>query len=105
MAFNVVLRPQAEEDLAAIYEYIAQNSPQRAIGYVRRLRLRCEALSHFPERGRARDDLLPGVCMLPFERSAVIIYRVESDVVRIINIFYRGRNYEAILRGEAPDNK
>jgi hypothetical protein len=24
MAFNVVLRPQAEEDLAAIYEYIAQ---------------------------------------------------------------------------------
>lgn len=91
--------------MAAIYEYIAQNSPQRAIGYVRRLRLRCEALSYFPERGRARDDLLPGVRTLPFERSAVIIYRVESDVVRIINIFYRGRNYEAILRGEAPDNK
>jgi toxin ParE1/3/4 len=105
MAFNVVLRPQAEEDLAAIYEYIAQNSPQRAIGYVRRLRLRCEALTYFPERGRARDDLLPGVRMLPFERSAVIIYRVESDVVRIINIFYRGRNYEAILRGEVPDNE
>lgn len=82
MAFNVVLRPHAEEDLTAIYEYIAQSNPQRAIEYLRRL---------------AR--------MLPFDRSAVIIYRIEGDVVRIINIFYRGRNYEAILRGEAWDNE
>jgi toxin ParE1/3/4 len=60
MAFTVVLRPQAEEDLAAIYEYVAQSNPQRAIEYLRRLRLRCEALTYFPERGRARDDLMPG---------------------------------------------
>jgi toxin ParE1/3/4 len=105
MAFTVVLRPQAEEDLAAIYEYIAQSNPQRAIEYLRRLRLRCEALTNFPERGRARDDLMPGARMLPFDRSAVIIYRIEGDVVRIIDIFYRGRNYEAILRGEASDNE
>jgi toxin ParE1/3/4 len=105
MAFNVVLRPHAEEDLTAIYEYIAQSNPQRAIEYLRRLRLRCEALTYFPERGRARDDLMPGARMLPFDRSAVIIYRIEGDVVRIINIFYRGRNYEAILRGEAWDNE
>jgi toxin ParE1/3/4 len=48
---------------------------------------------------------MPGARMLPFDRSAVIIYRIEGDVVRIINIFYRGRNYEAILRGEASDNE
>ena len=47
MAFTVVLRPQAEEDLATIYEYIAQSNPQRAIEYLRRLRLRCEALTYF----------------------------------------------------------
>ena len=47
---------------------------------------------------------MPGARMLPFDRSAVIIYRIEV-MLRIINIFYRGRNYEAILRGEASDNE
>lgn len=31
--------------------------------------------------------------------SAVIAYIVESDIVRIVNIFYGGRDYEALLRG------
>jgi toxin ParE1/3/4 len=96
---RVVLRPQAEEDLEAIYRYIAKDSPERAIGYVRRLRRRCEALAEYPERGRPRDDLAPGLRMLAFERSAVIAYRVEDGSVRIVDIFYRGRDYDAILRG------
>jgi|SRR5215207_6066768 len=105
MDFKVVLRPQAEEDLVALYEYIAKDSPQRAIDYVHRLRLRCEALAYFPQRGRARDDLLPGARMLVFERGAVIIYRVEGDLVRVLKIFYRGRNYEAVLRSRALDEE
>jgi toxin ParE1/3/4 len=30
----------------------------------------------------------------------VITYVVDADVVRIINIFYGGRDFEALLRGE-----
>lgn len=99
MSLKVVLRPHAEEDLAGIYRYIAQDSPGRAIGYIRRLRARCEALAEFPNRGRPRDDLAPGLRMPAFERSAVIAYRVESDMCASIDVFYRGRDYEAILRG------
>ncbi len=34
---------------------------------------------------------------MPFERRAVILYRVNGDTVEVLNIFYRGRDYEAIL--------
>jgi len=99
MPLKIVLRPQAEHDLETIYLHLAQDSAERAIEYVRRLRRRCETLAQHPKRGRQRDDLAPGLRVLAFERSAVIAYRVEIDSVRIIDIFYRGRDYEAILRG------
>ena len=37
--------------------------------------------------------------MLTFERRAVVAYRVLEQIVEITNIFYGGRDYEAILRG------
>jgi toxin ParE1/3/4 len=103
MPFKVVLRPQAEADLESIYRFIENDSRARAMNYIRRLRKRCEALRYFPERGRPRDDILPGLRILTFERSAVIEYMIEGDQVRIVDIFYRGRDYEAILRGAATD--
>jgi toxin ParE1/3/4 len=105
MSFKVVLRPQAEADLKSIYRFIENDTPARAINYVRRLHERCEALRYFPERGRPRDDLMPGLRILTFERSAVIAYLIEGERVRIVDIFYRGRDYEAILRGAATDNE
>ncbi len=47
-----------------------------------------------------RDDLIPGLRIVPFERSAVIAYVVDADVVRIISIFYGRRDFETLLRDE-----
>jgi toxin ParE1/3/4 len=48
--------------------------------------------------GRPRDDLSPGLRTTPFERSVVIAYVVEGGAVQITNIFYGGRDYEALYR-------
>src|SRR5262245_27005229 len=61
MSFKVVLRPQAEADLESIYHHVEKDSPARAIKYIRRLRERCDSLRYLPERGRPRDDILPGL--------------------------------------------
>lgn len=45
----------------------------------------------------SRDDLAPGLRIVPFEHSAVIAYHV-ADAVEIVNTFYGGRNYEALFR-------
>jgi hypothetical protein len=47
----------------------------------------------------ARDDLQPGLRTVPFEHSAVIAYVVEGDQVSVINVFYGGRDYDALYRG------
>ena len=56
--------------------------------------------------GTARDDLRPGLRIVAFEHSAVIAYLVEDGQVCVTNVFYGGRDYEALYRGikaTAPD--
>jgi toxin ParE1/3/4 len=100
---KVVLRPSAEADLTDLYHSIAERSgyPERAIAYIRRIRTYCETLASFPERGRRRDDLRPGLWTIGFERRVVIAYMIlDTGDVEIGRIFYGGRDYEAIMRDD-----
>lgn len=58
----------------------------------------CERIGEVPFSGVAREDLGEGFRMRAFERSAVILYRVTDQTVEIVDIFYGGRDYEALLR-------
>jgi toxin ParE1/3/4 len=77
---RVILRPSAETDLINLYHYIAERSgyPERAMGYIRRIRTYCETLVSFPERGTRRDDLRPGLWVIGFERRVVIAYAARD---------------------------
>ena len=44
---------------------------------------------------------MPGLRTVPFEHSG-IAYVIEGDSVFIVNIFYGGRDFEALMRGGAP---
>jgi toxin ParE1/3/4 len=44
-----------------------------------------------------RHALGAGLRLVPFEKSAVIVYRVVDDSVEIVNVFYGGRDYAALL--------
>ena len=48
---------------------------------------------------------MAGLRTVPFERSAVIAYRVENDTVEITNIFYGGQDYEALYKGLEPQEE
>jgi len=99
---ELLFRPLAEADLA-LYHHIADTSgsPDRAIGYVRRIRDRCRRLLEFPDSGRPRDDLRPGLRIIGFQRRVVIAYMTQpSGDVEIGRIFYGGRDYEALLKDE-----
>ena len=97
---DVYLDKSAEDDLFSIWRFIAENnaSDVTADKFIARIKARCEKIGNVPYIGTARDDILPGLRMVPFERSTVILYMVEPDRIRIINIFYGGRVYEALMR-------
>ena len=92
----------AKDDIYNITEYIAlaAGSYRTAAKFVGRIEVKCQRIGDAPRAGRPRNDLLPGLRTVPFERSAVIAYVVEQDMIRIINVFYGGRDFETLLRGE-----
>ena len=95
---RLVFRPEAEADLADIHDHIAADSPARARMFLALLRDRCGPLRQFPEMGRARDDLRPGLRSLPVDRY-VVIYRVLGDVVEIVTILHGSRDVDTLVRG------
>ena len=99
---DVHYRPAARRDLRNIARYLRESgaSPGAVRRFIGRIELRCLKIGDAPLGGRSRDDLLPGVRSVPFEDSAVIFYEVVGDRVRIINVFYGGRDYEALYRDE-----
>lgn len=97
--FEVVYRPEALTDIEAIFLYVleASQSLQIASGFTDRILDRCQRIGDAPRGGVARDDLMPGIRVVPFEKKAVIAYTLQDDKVVIVNIFYGGRDYHALF--------
>jgi len=94
MTYKIAFRPLAENDLVALHQYIAENSNlDRAGAYIDRIEHACMSLADFPFRGTLRDDLHPGLRIIGFERRASIAFVVENETVRILRIFYGGRDF------------
>ncbi|MGX5831849.1 type II toxin-antitoxin system RelE/ParE family toxin [Mesorhizobium sp. 43Arga] len=91
-------------DLQGIYRIIAEASQSNvvALGFVQRIMARCRKIGDVPNGGRPRDDLEPGLRTVPFERTALIAYRV-GDTAEVTNIFYGGRDYESLYRSDESE--
>ncbi|KQP13589.1 type II toxin-antitoxin system RelE/ParE family toxin [Pseudorhodoferax sp. Leaf267] len=102
MNYRVVFSADAEEQLVALYRYIAAAaSPSVAPGYTQAIIQYCESLQTFPQRGTRRDDIRPGLRTTNYRRRTVIAFAVDDDVVSVIGIFYGGQDYESLLRDDS----
>ncbi len=100
MALKVVFAPEARDDLVALYRFIAEQSgDDRAMAYLERIEVYCRGFVAFPERGLRRDDLLPGLRVVGFERRVAIAFHVEPNRITIDRILYGGRDLDRL----APD--
>jgi toxin ParE1/3/4 len=86
--------------LSELYAYIADTANRSvAGGYLDRIERACLSLAAFPERGRSRDDIHPGLRTIAFERRALIVFRIGRTDVEIVRVLYGGRD----IRGEFPE--
>jgi len=96
--------PDAIGDLEDIYDYIAEQSgfPKRAWLYMEKLHHKRQELETAPMRGKQRDDIMKGLRIYSLDKKTVAAFVVDEEnlTVRILNIFYGGRDYETILHGE-----
>ena len=99
MPYAVIYTPEAEDQLDALFRYIAQEaSVAVADRFTRALVDHCEGLATFPHRGASRDDIRPGIRLTHYRGRAAIVFSVGAAQVVIIGIFYGGQDYERLLR-------
>jgi toxin ParE1/3/4 len=98
MSYSVVFTPEAEEQLAELYRFIAtEASPAVAEKYTSAIVQFCEGLVNLPHRSVRRDDIRPGLFVTPYKSRVVIAYSVETSIVTVIGVFYGGRDFESLL--------
>ena len=88
---RVLFSPQAEADLEEIGDFIAQDSPLRALSFVQELRQHALNIGTTPQAFRARPELGEGL------RGAVrgnylLFYTHDHDTVRIQRIMHGSRD-------------
>lgn len=97
-ARQVFFSPEAQDDLFALYDWIAEAaSAGTAMAYVERIETYCLGFAHAAERGHRRDDIRPGLRIVGFERRLSIAFDVDDERVTILRVFYGRRNWEEIL--------
>ena len=104
MQYTVVFAPEAREQLASLYRYIAAAAaPEVAERYTSEIVTYCEGFQTFPLRGTRRDDIRPGLRITNYKKRAVIAFDVDAHLVSILGVFYGGQDYETALRSDLDD--
>lgn len=101
---TVVLAPEAEDDLSALYDYIAENaSPGTAFDFVTRIEAFCRSLTRAAERGAHHAAVREGLRSVGFEGRVTIVFHVDQSTVSILRVFPAGRNWTEEIAPESGD--
>ena len=98
---EVLLTAGAEQDIAAIHEYVATfDSPAKADALLDQLIHAAESLAHFPERGNYPKELI-ALGIREYRQTSFgpyrVIYRIVENRVFIHLIVDGRRNMQALL--------
>ena len=98
MSHRVVFAPEAEADLAAIFDYLAaRGGASRALAVTERIVESCRGLALFPVRGTSRNDVRPGVRVIGVARRVSVGFFVQGDTVTTLRVLYGGRDVREAL--------
>jgi plasmid stabilization system protein ParE len=86
-----------EPDLEAVGDYIAQDSPSRALAFIREVRQKINQVAQQPLLYQLRPEIGEGA-RLAVIRRYVILFRVIGETVRIERILYGGRDLPALFQ-------
>lgn len=99
-AVKVVWTLTAEEDLAGIVDFIADDNIEAALAVFERIRERATALHNLPDRGRIVPELHQNGIIQYRELIVApwrIIYRLQDDKLYVMAVFDGRRNLEDLL--------
>jgi toxin ParE1/3/4 len=93
--------PIAEQDLFAIWDYIAQDSPTAADRFLLRLADRFQSLLQNPLIGESQNRFRDGLRSV-VEGNYVIFYEPRPNEILIYRVLHGARNWEEMLSDPKP---
>lgn len=99
----VLLRPRAQDDIADIWGYIAEDSELQADAFVDRLDAKFQLLARQPGLGRVREELASGLRSFPVGRY-VIFYESISDGIAVARVLHSARDLDAQFSGDLQED-
>lgn len=93
----VTKRPLAELDLLDIWEFIADNSIDRADEFLDRIESKLQALARNPGLGRRREELLASLQSFPVGKYIVFYQEIEGGI-DVIRVLHGSRDIQEIFR-------
>jgi len=96
---TVLVRPRALADLAEIWAYIAEGSPDQADAFIDLVDSKFQALSRRPGIGRLRPELAPDIRSLVVGRY-LVFYLPLSRGVEVVRVLHGSRDVESIFENE-----
>jgi toxin ParE1/3/4 len=93
---RVIRAAQAELDLEAILDFLDRRSPRAAERLALAIDQRCQVYAQFPEMGRSREELAPGLRSFTVE-SYLIFYRPAEEGIEVIRIVHGQRDITALF--------
>ena len=86
--------PQAENDLEAIGDFIAKDSPRRAISFIRELRAQCVKIACSPQGYRRRPEFQENLRSCAYG-NYVIFFAENGVLVQIVRVLHGAMDIEA----------
>jgi toxin ParE1/3/4 len=96
---NIFKRPRAKADLAEIWDYIADDSEDRADAFIETISKKMTILAENPDIGRARGELGQNIRSFPMGRY-IIFYLPIQGGIDVVRVLHAARDLETSFSGE-----
>ncbi len=94
---KLFITSEARRDLESIGDWIANDSPLRALTFVEELEVSCGEILLFPEKYPIAIRYEKMALRRKVHGNYLIFYRVVADQVQIIHVLRGARDYEGLL--------
>ncbi|MBD2310012.1 type II toxin-antitoxin system RelE/ParE family toxin [Chroococcidiopsis sp. FACHB-1243] len=88
------LSQQAEQDLEDIWVYLARQNELLADKQIAQILDRFPMLSQFPDMGKQRNNLLPGLRSFPVQ-PYIVFYTKIADGIEIVRVLHQSRDIDS----------
>ncbi|NEQ68292.1 MAG: type II toxin-antitoxin system RelE/ParE family toxin [Symploca sp. SIO2D2] len=91
------ITPTASRDIESILDYLAEKvSVEKAEQVLEKINGKLQLLATFPQIGRRRDELYPGLRSVPLE-NYLIFYRLVSGGIEVMRVVGGYRDLEGLF--------